>query len=152
MMGSILCEHCTGQCCRYVALPLDKPATKRDFDDMRWYLLHEKVLIFVEDGDWYIQFTADCRHLQADNRCGIYATRPQICRAYSTKECEYHAGEYEYEHLFTEPAQLEVFAREYMKQRRARARRLRDERKRMPGDARVGRRLLRLARPRNIAV
>ena len=30
-MGSILCEHCTGHCCKYVALPLDRPKTRRDF-------------------------------------------------------------------------------------------------------------------------
>jgi Fe-S-cluster containining protein len=27
--------------------------------------------------------------LQPDNRCGIYETRPQICRDYSTDNCEY---------------------------------------------------------------
>ena len=27
--------------------------------------------------------------MQADNRCGIYETRPQVCRDYSTKDCEY---------------------------------------------------------------
>jgi len=30
-MGSILCEHCVAACCRYLALPIDKPTTKRDF-------------------------------------------------------------------------------------------------------------------------
>ena len=31
----------------------------------------------------------ECKHLQSDNRCGIYDTRPQICRDYSTDNCEY---------------------------------------------------------------
>ena len=31
-MGSIHCEHCTGHCCNYLALPLDEPTTMRDFD------------------------------------------------------------------------------------------------------------------------
>jgi Fe-S-cluster containining protein len=30
-----------------------------------------------------------CKHLQSDNRCGIYETRPQICRDYTTDNCEY---------------------------------------------------------------
>jgi Fe-S-cluster containining protein len=30
-----------------------------------------------------------CKHLMVDNRCGIYHTRPQICREYSTENCEY---------------------------------------------------------------
>jgi Fe-S-cluster containining protein len=130
-MGSVLCEHCTGQCCRYVALPLDKPATRRDFDDMRWYLLHESVLIFVEDGDWFAQFGVKCRHLMADNRCGIYETRPTICREYATDECEYHAGEYQYDHLFTEPEQLEIFAREFLRKKQQR-REARSKKKRTP--------------------
>jgi Fe-S-cluster containining protein len=32
---------------------------------------------------------ADCEHLQPDNRCGVYETRPQICRDYTTDDCEY---------------------------------------------------------------
>ena len=32
---------------------------------------------------------ATCKHLQSDNRCGIYETRPPICREYSTDNCEY---------------------------------------------------------------
>lgn len=88
---------------------------------MRWYLLHGDVLIFVEEGEWYIQFNTRCRHLGPDNRCGIYATRPKICREYSTKGCDYHPDEYEYDYLFTEPEQLEAFAREYLRRRRARS-------------------------------
>ena len=33
--------------------------------------------------------TPTCKHLQRDNRCGIYETRPQICRDYTTDNCEY---------------------------------------------------------------
>lgn len=120
-MGSVLCEHCPGQCCRYVALPLEDPTTRRDFDDMRWYLMHAGVVIFVEDDEWYIQFTAPCRNLQADNRCGVYETRPTICREYSTNECEYNPGDYDYDYLFTEPEQLEAFAKKQLRPKQAKA-------------------------------
>jgi uncharacterized protein len=146
-MGSTLCEHCTGHCCRYVALPIDKPSTARDFDDMRWYLFHKDVLVFVEEGEWYIQFTSPCRHLGADNRCGTYRTRPGICREYSTTGCDYESGEYEYEHLFTEPEQLEAFAKEYLKQKRARARRRRERQRRL-----AARGLVQLRPPTSVAV
>lgn len=114
-MGSILCEHCTGVCCKYVALPLDSPENKRDFDDIRWYLLHSGVTIFVEEGDWYLQFQAKCKQLMPDNRCSIYETRPKICREYSTKNCDYHGGEYEYDHLFTVPDEIDAFAAAFLK-------------------------------------
>lgn len=135
-MGHVLCEHCSGHCCKYIALPLDKPKTKRDFEDMRWYLLHRNVTIFVEDGEWYIQFTTSCRHQLPDNRCGIYETRPTICRVYSTEECEYHAGEYEYEHLFTEPEQIEEYGRTWIRRRKERAARRKKTSVRKPKSSR----------------
>jgi hypothetical protein len=46
------CSKCTGLCCRYFALPIETPDDKEDYDDIRWYLCHEDVTVFVEDGDW----------------------------------------------------------------------------------------------------
>lgn len=108
-MGSVLCEHCTAACCRYLALPLDKPRTERDFDDIRWYLMHQGISVFVEDGDWYIQFRTTCKNLGADNRCMIYDVRPEICREYEPGDCDYSGGDYGYEHLFTHPRQVEEY-------------------------------------------
>jgi Fe-S-cluster containining protein len=110
-MPGILCEHCTAACCQYIALPIDVPETRADFDDLRWYLIHAGVSIFVEDGDWYISFQTRCRHLQADYRCGIYETRPRICRAYDTDECDYHSGDYGWEQHFTSPEHLDEYLR-----------------------------------------
>ena len=119
-MGCVLCEHCTGMCCKYIALPLDEPETRRDFDDIRWYLMHEDILVFVDDGDWYFQVNRTCQHLQPDNRCGIYETRPQICREYTTADCDYHGGDYDYDHLFTKPEQIEAYAKEHLRKKRSR--------------------------------
>jgi Fe-S-cluster containining protein len=112
-MPGILCEHCTAACCRYIALPLDTPETHAEFEDLRWFLLHEQVSIFVEDGDWYIAMQTPCRHLQPDHRCGIYDTRPKICRAYTTENCDYHSGDYGWEHHFTSAAHLDEYLREH---------------------------------------
>lgn len=108
-MPGILCEHCTGVCCKYIALPIEEPESDSDFEDVRWYLLHEGVSIFIEDGDWYINVTTTCRHLQPDNRCGIYETRPKICRTYSTDNCDYHSGDYGWEAHFTCPEHLDAW-------------------------------------------
>ncbi len=43
----------------------------------------------TEDGTWYILVHTKCKHLRDDNLCGIYETRPQICRDYTTDNCEY---------------------------------------------------------------
>ncbi len=84
-----LCDFCTARCCRYFALPIDKPTTWEDFDHIRWYMIHGSTSIFVEDDTWYLMVMADCQHLLEDHRCGIYHDRPQICRSYSTDNCEY---------------------------------------------------------------
>ena len=84
-----LCDYCTAKCCRYFALPIETPTEWRDFEFIRWYLLHGRASVFVDEGDWYLMVHTDCKHLQADNRCGIYETRPPICREYTTDNCEY---------------------------------------------------------------
>ena len=108
-MGSIQCEHCAGTCCNYLALPIDKPKTIRDYDDIRWYLLHEGISVFVEDGDWFIQIQTRCKQLGEDNRCSIYESRPRICAEYSPGECDYSESDYGCDHLFTHAKQVEEF-------------------------------------------
>lgn len=108
-MGAILCEHCAAACCRYLALPIDKPRTDRDYDDLRWYVMHDGIAVFVEDGDWYIQIRTTCRHLGADNRCMIYHTRPEICKEYEPGDCDYAGGDYGYEAMFTHASQIEAY-------------------------------------------
>ena len=109
-MLTLLCEHCTAMCCRYIALPIDEPATRQDFDDIRWYLAHENVTVFVEKGQWYISFATSCRYLTSDRKCSIYERRPRICRSYDLVNCDYHGGEYRYELYFSEPAEIEHYA------------------------------------------
>lgn len=71
-----LCEFCDAKCCRYFALPIDKPTTFEEFDYVRWYLLHERASVFVENGDWFLLVHTPCKELGPDNRCQIYETRP----------------------------------------------------------------------------
>lgn len=87
--GHVLCEYCVAKCCRYFALPIDTPETLDEYEYIRWYLLHERATVFKEEEDWYLIVHTVCEHLQPDNRCGIYETRPPICREYKTKDCEY---------------------------------------------------------------
>jgi Fe-S-cluster containining protein len=105
-----LCDQCAALCCRYFALPIDNPDCKRDYDNIRWYLLHQNVVVFVESKQWYIGVLNRCRQLQDDNRCGIYLTRPAICRSYTTENCDYHAGDYGYDQLFTSAEALWEYA------------------------------------------
>lgn len=107
--GEVLCQYCTAKCCQYFALQIDPPKNRKDFDFIRWYMVHGTVSVFVEDGVWYLMIHNRCDHLQDDNRCGIYETRPQICRDYSTENCEYDEDAC-YEKLFETPEQLWEYA------------------------------------------
>ena len=118
-MSDCLCDRCAALCCRYFALPIDNPETRRDYDNIRWYLLHEKVVVFVEDGQWFIGILNKCKALQPDNRCGVYETRPQICRGYNTDNCDYHGGDYGYQHLFTSADALWAFAEQQLERDKA---------------------------------
>ena len=106
--GEVLCDHCTAKCCRYFALPIDTPTTRKDFDFIRWYLLHDRATVFTEDETWYLLVHTVCRHLQENNLCGIYETRPQICRDYSVKGCEYE-DDWVYDQYFETPEQVEEY-------------------------------------------
>ncbi len=106
--GENLCDHCTAKCCHYFALPIDQPHSRKDFDYIRWYLLHDRATVFVEDESWYLLVHTTCQHLQSDHRCGIYETRPQICRDYTTDECEFD-DDWCYERYFETPEQLDEY-------------------------------------------
>lgn len=103
--GEVLCDHCTAKCCRYFALPIEEPTEKRDWEFIRWYLLHEAATVFKEDDTWYLLVHTVCKHLGKDNRCGIYTTRPLICQEYSTDKCEYE-DDWLYEQYLETPEQV----------------------------------------------
>lgn len=112
---SCLCDKCSALCCRYFALPIDNPTDVDDYDNIRWYLMHENVVVFIEKKQWYLGVMSRCKHLQDDNRCGIYETRPRVCRKYSTENCDYHGGEYDFSILFTSAEQLREYAEKKLK-------------------------------------
>jgi len=104
------CDKCTGLCCRYFAFAIDTPEDRGDYDDIRWFLCHKGISVFVEDGDWYINVENRCRHLsEKDNRCRIYDKRPRICRQYRHADCDFVEGEYDYTLHFTNDKQMEEY-------------------------------------------
>lgn len=113
-----LCPKCAGLCCRYVALPVDKPTTRADYDDIRWYLAHEGFSIFVEDDDWYVNIASRCKYLSEDNLCGIYLKRPKICRQYKDTNCDYHGGDYGYDLYFSSTEEIDEYIEKKFKKKK----------------------------------
>lgn len=117
--GECLCSHCPAKCCQYFALPIDTPTTWAEFEYIRWFLLHERAAVFVEEGEWYLLVYSRCKHLRDDNLCGIYSSRPKVCRDYSTTKCEYD-DHWVYEQYFETPEQVEEYAEAVLGPRRDR--------------------------------
>ena len=111
-MSENLCEKCAGLCCRYIALPIETPTERQEFEDIRWYLAHEGISVFVEGDDWYINMATRCKYLNKDNMCEIYENRPKICRKYKDDNCDYHSGDYGYDLHFTSLEELDEYLAE----------------------------------------
>lgn len=117
-------------CCQYFALPIETPEDKGDYDDIRWYLCHKGIEVFVEEGDWYIKIKNKCKHYsEKDNRCRIYNKRPRICRQYSHKDCDFIEGEYNYELHFTSDKQIEKYMKVKFSNKKTKKRKIRRNRK-----------------------
>ncbi|RKY20944.1 MAG: YkgJ family cysteine cluster protein [Planctomycetota bacterium] len=82
------CGGCTALCCRYFALEIDTPDEPEDFENLRWYLIHEDTNLFIDEGDWYLQIFRKCTWLGKDNACSRYEDRPSICREYDDDWCD----------------------------------------------------------------
>ena len=81
------CDGCD-LCCKYIALEIDTPEDKNDYEQIRWYLAHKNVWVWIDhDDSWNLQFNTPCEKLDKQ-LCTIYDKRPQICRDYSTDACE----------------------------------------------------------------
>jgi Fe-S-cluster containining protein len=93
MRGGVMsntCAKCEALCCKYFALEIDTPTTRNDFENIRWYISHQKTSVFIQERKWYLNVKNRCKHLKSDNRCKIYEERPAICRRLHPDNCEYH--------------------------------------------------------------
>ncbi|OHD70651.1 MAG: hypothetical protein A2W19_01230 [Spirochaetes bacterium RBG_16_49_21] len=91
------CAECGGKCCEYIAIEIGKPSTKTDYDNIRWYLAHKDVHVFVDHNrKWHVEFRTPCENLTADKKCTIYENRPRICSRHGIgeQECEFFASPY----------------------------------------------------------
>jgi Fe-S-cluster containining protein len=90
MVGKNPCDGCD-LCCRHVAVEIDTPETKKEYDQIRWFLLHKYVWIFIDNDDtWNMQVNTPCEKLDENGMCSYYKKRPMICREYSADCCERH--------------------------------------------------------------
>ena len=95
------CEKCLPAfCCNYFAFGIDEPENRKDYESLLWKLAHEKVSIYVYRNQWYIMIHTRRNFLTPDNKCGIYETRPYLCKEHSVENCEYTGDDYGFSYHF----------------------------------------------------
>jgi Fe-S-cluster containining protein len=95
-----------------VAIQVDKPTCKADYDKIRWYLLHQNIWISIDlQGDWILEFRTPCRNIDKNNRCSEYGNRPKLCQDYPADNelCERQTEELCYTHLFRNVDEFESY-------------------------------------------
>lgn len=109
------CESCNAACCRYVAMEIDCPEELADFENIKWYVCHKNVKVYVEeDGTWNVEFITPCKWLGENNRCTNYDQRPAICKSYNQEECTFH-NNYEEKFSFESIGDVEKYIEEIFK-------------------------------------
>ena len=84
------CQHeCKGRCCRYITIQVPAPRDKIDMEEIRWFLAHRDISVYVVSRRWNVEIRNRCKYLNRRNRCDIYEKRPEICRLYDVESCEY---------------------------------------------------------------
>ncbi len=95
------CGFCTNsKCGTYLTQQIPTPRSKHDFDHLLWQISHQNVQVYKDEDGWYLLVNNKCLQLQPDGRCGIYETRPQVCREYSNDYCEFDSSAEEGFELF----------------------------------------------------
>ena len=111
------CSFCEGtKCCIYVTQEMETPRSISDFDHMLWQLAHQDMQVYKDEDGWFLIAMNKCQFLQKNGGCGIYETRPQICRDYSNDFCEYdEPAEKHFEYYFKTYQELDDYCRKRFK-------------------------------------
>lgn len=89
----ITCDECGGDCCKRIAIQIEKPKTRDDIEDLKWYLYHDRLAVYIDnEGDWLVQVPVKCKHL-INGKCSIYSGRPPVCRKAKVSECQRNVKE-----------------------------------------------------------
>jgi Fe-S-cluster containining protein len=98
-----------------VAISIDTPKTKMDYDTIRWYLVHENIWVSIDHhGHWLLEMRTPCKHIDKDYKCAIYEKRPKICAVYPSESelCERQTEELSYTYLFKNEKEYEAYLEE----------------------------------------
>jgi len=109
----VICNECDGKCCKYISVGIDEPKNKEDFDELKWFLHHKKVIVYLDEEDeWIVEFQTPCRYLDENNKCMIYDKRPDVCKEHSLDECDLNGDGESHKILLEKPEDVDKYHEE----------------------------------------
>lgn len=112
------CTFCKGStCCTYFTHQIDTPRAIEDFDLLLWQIAHVNTQVYKDSDGWFLLVNNRCTHLMPGGLCGIYESRPQVCRDHSHDDCEFDgpAGADDFELFFPDYDALLKYCRKRFK-------------------------------------
>ncbi len=84
------CKDCDGKCCKYITIQIDEPKADIDYEELKWFLCHENIMVYVDhDDDWCVEVKTPCKFQDKEtNLCTRYENRPKVCQEHELHECE----------------------------------------------------------------
>lgn len=116
------CKDCGAKCCKYFAFQIEAPKNKHDFENIRWYLAHKNVSVFIEGRRWHLEIKNECRYLTDDHRCSIYEKRPLICREHDAYTCEKDFDDFCHDIVFHDIEEFDRYLEERFKKKKKKKR------------------------------
>lgn len=110
-----LCSGCPAICCTNLSMPIDKPRTKSDREDLKWHLHYDTVRVYIRNRRWYLLVEGRCMYLDENNMCTIYSRRPEKCRKHNPPNCEYYSTYFDV--MLATPEELDEYFRNEKKKR-----------------------------------
>lgn len=101
------CGPCPAICCTNLALAIGKPVNQAEVEDLKWQLHFDTIKVYVLNRHWYQWVEGRCMYLSKNNKCNIYAHRPDKCRKHNPPNCENHGSFYDI--MFSTPDELEKY-------------------------------------------
>ena len=102
---AICTQDCGARCCRYITVPVRAPRAHDDWDEMRWWLAHEGVIVSKDEDGWSLHIETRCKNLRDDNACAVYPHHMDTCEDYDASTCEF-TGPLDYEFELTSELDL----------------------------------------------
>ncbi|MDP6107404.1 MAG: YkgJ family cysteine cluster protein [Candidatus Brocadiia bacterium] len=123
------CGDCPSLCCHGFVMPIDRPRTKSEVEELKWHIQYDTVSCFIRNTRWHVLVEGKCQYLGKENLCVCYSTRPDRCRQHNPPDCERYGSFFDV--MLQTPEELDA----HLGKERARARRRRARRRRAAGDA-----------------